>query len=103
MGRGGGGRYPTAQQRPDGKKILEQISRETGGGFFEVTKKESISDIYTRIQEELRNQYSIGYVSDQPAGGNFRRIVLTAKKSGLTVQAPLGYYPAAPQPESPHE
>ncbi|HEY4087050.1 MAG TPA: VWA domain-containing protein [Bryobacteraceae bacterium] len=99
MGRNGGGgsRYPAAQRGgADGKKILEQISSETGGGFFEVTKKESISDIYTRIQEELRNQYSIGYVSDQTAGGgSFRHIVLTAKKSGLTVQAPQGYYPAA--------
>jgi len=102
MGRRGGSRYPTTQNRPDGKKILEQISNETGGGFFEVTKKESISDIYTRIQEELRNQYSIGYVSDQTAGGgNFRHIVLTAKKSGLTVQAPQGYYAAVASPESP--
>lgn len=102
MGRGGAGRYPTAQRsNSDGKKILEQISSQTGGGFFEVTKKQSISDIYTRIQEELRNQYSIGYVSNQTAaGGNFRHIVLTAKKGGLTVQAPQGYYPAAP-PEAP--
>jgi len=98
---GRGGHYPATQRRPDGRKVLEQISSETGGGFFEVTKKESISDIYTRIQEELRNQYSIGYVSDQTAGsGNFRHIVLTAKKSGLTVQAPQGYYPvASPLPE----
>jgi VWFA-related protein len=97
MGHRGAGRYPSNQRRPDGKKVLEQISNETGGGFFEVTKKESISDIYTRIQEELRNQYSIGYVSDQTAGGGgFRHIVLTAKKSGLTVQAPQGYYPAPP-------
>jgi VWFA-related protein len=100
MGRGGG-RYPAARRGPDGRKILEQISNETGGGFLEVTKKESISDIYTRIQEELRNQYSIGYVSDQTAGGgNFRHIVLTAKKNGLTVQAPQGYYPAAPSAEA---
>ena len=108
MGRRGGSHYPTAQRAgADGRKILEQISNETGGGFFEVTKKESISDIYTRIQEELRNQYSIGYVSDQTAGGgSFRHIVLTAKKSGLTVQAPQGYYPAAatapPQSQGSH-
>ena len=29
---GGGRRYP--QSRPDGKKILEQMAKETGGGFF---------------------------------------------------------------------
>jgi VWFA-related protein len=94
MGRRGMGRGPMVQ-RPDGKKILQQISRETGGGFFEVSKKESIDDIYRSIQEELRNQYSIGYVSDQGAtGSSFRRITLTPRKSGVIVQAPEGYYPA---------
>jgi VWFA-related protein len=93
MRRGGGA--PVAAQHPDGKKILQQISRETGGGFFEVTRKESIDDIYRRIQEELRNQYSIGYVSDQGVSStSFRRISLTARDKALTVQAPEGYYPA---------
>ena len=42
MGGGrGGGRYPPQEQRPDGKKILEQISKETGGRMFKVTKKET--------------------------------------------------------------
>jgi len=93
----GGQRNPQQQaaQHPDGKKILQQISRETGGGFFEVSKKESIEDIYRKIQEELRNQYSIGYVSDQGASGSmFRAISLTTKNKGMTVQAPEGYYPA---------
>jgi VWFA-related protein len=93
--RRGMGRGVPLAQHPDGKKILQQISRETGGGFFEVSKKESIDDIYKSIQEELRNQYSIGYVSDQGANGSsFRRITLTPRKSGVTVQAPEGYYPA---------
>jgi len=94
MGRGRGG-HGGGQERPDGKKILEQISRETGGGFFQVTRKDTIDDIYRKIQEEMRNQYSIGYVSDQgQTGSGFRHITLTAKKSGVIVQAPAGYYPA---------
>jgi VWFA-related protein len=98
MGRRGMGRgmpQSAGQQHPDGKKILQQISRETGGGFFEVSKKESINDIYRSIQEELRNQYSMGYVSDQTASGaSFRTITLITKNKGMTVQAPQGYYPA---------
>jgi VWFA-related protein len=96
MGRRGGGgpsRYP--QQRPDGKKILERISKETGGGFFEVSKKQPLDKIYDRIQEELRNQYSLGYSSDQPAtGSGFRKITVTVRQRGLIVQARDGYYPA---------
>ena len=95
-GRRGGRGAPMNAQRPDGKKILQQISRETGGGFFEVTKKEPIDSIYKTVQEELRHQYSIGYVSDQDASNTgFRHITLTAKNNkSLIVQAPEGYYPA---------
>ena len=92
MGRRGGypgGRFP--QNRPDGKKILQQISKETGGGFFEVSKKQPIEQIYSRIQEELRNQYSLGYTSDKADAG-FRKITLAVKQKGLVVQARDGYY-----------
>jgi VWFA-related protein len=87
MGGGRGGNY----ERPDGKKILKQISKATGGGYFEF--KKSLDDIYSQINEELRNQYSIGYTSDKPeSDGGFRKIELTVKKKGLIVQARDGYY-----------
>lgn len=90
--RGGYGRYPQ-QQRPDGKKILEQISKETGGGFFEVSKKQPIDKIYEQIQDELRSQYNLGYTSDQTnAGAGFRKITVTVKEKGMIVQAREGYY-----------
>jgi VWFA-related protein len=89
---GGGGRYPRGgQERPDGKKILKQISKATGGGYFEF--KKSLDDIYGQIEEELRHQYSIGYTSDKKEGdGGFRKIDLTVKKKGLIVQSRDGYY-----------
>src|SRR5271154_6506954 len=34
---GGGHRHYPQESRPDGKKILQQLSKETGGRFFEVT------------------------------------------------------------------
>jgi VWFA-related protein len=96
MGRRGGGRpsrFP--QTLPDGKKTLTRISKETGGGFFEVSRKQPIDQIYSRIQEELRNQYSLGYSSDQlGSGGGYRRISLTVRQKGLVVQAREGYYPS---------
>ena len=85
------------QQRPDGKKILERISKETGGGFFEASKKHPIEEVYDHIQEELRNQYSIGYTPDPPApGGEFRNIRLTVKQKDLIVQCREGYYATKP-------
>jgi VWFA-related protein len=93
-GRRGGwpGRYPQ-QTRPDGKKILERISKETGGRLFEVSKKQPIEQIYDRIQEELRNQYSLGYTPDRAdLGAGYHKIRLMTKQKDLIVQARDGYY-----------
>jgi VWFA-related protein len=87
-------RYPQSEG-PDGKKVMQQLARETGGSFFAASKKETIDKIYAQIQEELRNQYSLGYTSDQPTGSGYRKIGLTVKQKGLTVQARDGYYPDA--------
>ena len=58
-----------------------RLSKETGGGFFEVSKKLGIEQIFDLIQEELRSQFSIGYVSDEPVRiSEFRKIQLTAKQ-----------------------
>jgi VWFA-related protein len=86
-----GGRGPQ-QERPDGKKILEQISKETGGRLFEVSKKETVEKIYAEIEEELRNQYSLGYPLDKAAGAGYHRLQVTTKQKDLIVQARDGYY-----------
>ena len=65
MGGGGRGGRRFPEQHADGKKVLERISNETGGRLFEVSKKESVDQIYSQIQEELRNQYSLGYTPDR--------------------------------------
>ncbi|HEY3940461.1 MAG TPA: VWA domain-containing protein [Bryobacteraceae bacterium] len=93
-GMGGGGRHRYPQEsRPDGKKVLEQLSKETGGRFFEVTKKQSVGDIYDAINEELRNQYGIGYVPDKAdATPGYHKIQLAVKQKDLIVQTRAGYY-----------
>jgi len=79
---------------PNGKKILEQISNETGGRMFEVTKKQSIGDIYKTIAEELRNQYSIGYTPTETSPGqSYRKLHLTANRKDSVVRTRDGYYP----------
>jgi VWFA-related protein len=92
-GGGGGGRMPRSNDRPDGKKVLQRLSKETGGGFFEVSKKDSIEQIYARIDEELRNQYSLGFTSDRPdAGPGYRHLRVTTRDRTFVVQAREGYY-----------
>jgi VWFA-related protein len=95
-GGGGGGGYPRPQSQrrespEDGKKVLERISRETGARMFEVSKKEPIGEIYSQIQEELRNQYSLGYTPDRIESG-YHKIQLATRQKDLIVQARDGYY-----------
>ena len=91
-GPGGGQRHPE-EPRTDGKTILERISRETGGRFFEVSKKESVGEIYTSIVEELRTQYSMGYTPDKDsAASGYHHVTLAVKRKDLTVQTREGYY-----------
>jgi VWFA-related protein len=92
-GGGGGGRrggYPS-EQRPDGKKVLTQLSQETGGQMYEVSKKESIDEIYARIEDGLRHQYVLGYTPDKPEPG-YHKIHVTVKNKDLAVQARESYY-----------
>jgi VWFA-related protein len=93
-GYGGGHRYPQQEQRPDGKKILERISKETGGRLYEVSKKLTVDQIYDQLAQELRDQYILGYVPDKsPSGAGYRKIHLVTKQKDLSVQARDGYYP----------
>jgi VWFA-related protein len=94
MGGGGMGRHRYPQEtRPDGKKILQQMSKETGGRFFEVTKKLALDEIYDQINEELRNQYVLGYVPDKAdAAPGYHKIHLATKQKDLVVQTREGFY-----------
>ena len=76
-----------------GRRVLERLSRETGGGLFEVSKKMTIEQIYSAIEEELRSEYSLGFVSDRPVtSSGFRKIRVATRSKGLIVQATDRYY-----------
>jgi VWFA-related protein len=94
-GRGGPGGQRRRDEEPhvDGKKILEKMSKETGGRFLEVSKKQTVGEIYDGIAEELRTQYSMGYTPDKSSeASGYHHIVLAVKKKDLTVQTRDGYY-----------
>jgi len=92
-GRRGGGQRPSEEPRVDGKKILQRVSKETGGRFFEASKKESVGEIYTSIAEELRTQYSLGYTPDKESSASgYHHLQLQVKRKDTTVQTRDGYY-----------
>ena len=91
----GSGRGRMGGYGVDGKKVLQTLSQETGGRFFEVSKKEPIEKVYEAIEEDLRHQYSLGYTPDRPTETRaYRKIHLVTRTKGLIVQTRDGYYPA---------
>jgi VWFA-related protein len=92
-GSGRGGQRPSQEIRVDSKKILERISKETGGRMYEVSKKQTVAQIYADIAEELRTQYILGYTPDKDnAAEGYHKIKLEAKRKDLDVQTRDGYY-----------
>ena len=92
---GHGGGYPrrTEESHPDGKKVLQQMSKASGGRFFEVSKKEPIDKIYAAIDEELRNQYVIGYTPEKPDSTiGYHQLHLAVKQKDMVVQTRDGFY-----------
>ena len=88
-----GGPRPSDEPHTDGKKILERISKETGGRMFEFSKKETIGEIYTSIADELRTQYSVSYTPDKDSSPNgYHHLVVQVKGKDLAVQTREGYY-----------
>lgn len=82
MGFGGGG-----------ESDLRKMSDETGGHVFSVNGKHPLSQVFKEIQDELRNQYSIGYEStNAQRDGSFRHIEIKVDNPDYRVQARNGYY-----------
>ena len=88
-----GGNYPRQQEnRPNGKKIMQEIADQTGGRYFEAKKKDSVDDDYAQIAEELRTQFMLGYTPPKDQTSGYHSIHLTTKKKDMTVQTRQGYY-----------
>ena len=74
---------------------LRRLSDETGGGFFNLKKKEELGPTFTRIAQELHSQYVLGF-SPETADGKVHKLEVKVKRPGLTTRARKSYVaPAA--------
>ena len=89
--------YAPTTEEELGPVLLTEISEMTGGRLFKVTDASEMGDIATRISQELRNEYVVGYrPSDMKKDGNWRKLkVRLVQPPGLpilTVHFRQGYY-----------
>jgi len=92
-GQGGQGPIPGGPTAADGKKVLERLRKKPVVRTSMCPTNSRSEPSYKRIEEELRSQYSLGYTSEAK-GSEYRKIRLSVKNKGLTVQSRDGYYPA---------
>ncbi len=76
--------------------ILPKYAGATGGEVFTEFTRDSIEQAYSRITEQARNQYTLGYTTNSAPSSNYRSIEVTVNKPELKVVARDGYYPVPP-------
>jgi len=69
---------------------LKNLTRDSGGYFFELKPADDIASTFARVADELHRQYLIGF-SAPILDGKSHQITLRAKGSGLTVRARRTY------------
>jgi VWFA-related protein len=76
---------------------LRKMSEETGGRLFRTGRKNSLDEAFRQLQEELRNQYAIGYTpSSEGKNGAFHKIEIRMRDKEWKVQARKGYFAVTP-------
>ena len=90
---GGGRREPESapREKGEGKKVLQRIAEETGGRYFELSKKMKAEQIFAQIEEEMRHQYSLSYTPDSASSG-FHKVHVSTRNPELTVRTRSGFY-----------
>lgn len=75
---------------------LVDYAHDSGGDVYFAAKRTTMEELYSRVTEQARNQYTLAY---SPLGTNpaadYHSIEVRVKREGLTVDAREGYYAGA--------
>lgn len=81
---------------------MAQLARDTGGQTIAIRGLADLSSAYECIQDDLRRQYRLGYISSSlDNDGGWRRISVKVRDSSLVVRTRSGYLaPSKPSPRA---
>ena len=80
------------RSKPD--SILNRFANETGGGFFDLKKNADLNTSFTRIAQELRSQYLLGF-SPATLDGKVHKLEVRVKRPGLKTRSRRSYVASA--------
>ena len=80
--------------------FLTRVAKDTGGRAYFPEAPHELDGLYESIGNDLRSQYSLGYVSSNPAqDGSFRQVSVHAARGDVLLRHRTGYY--APRSRGP--
>jgi Ca-activated chloride channel family protein len=92
------------QSEDENPGLLRRLCKDTGGVAYFPGPRESVRDISLQIARDLREQYTLGYISQQASDSNsFRKIDVKVNAQGhgrLRVRTRPGYSPSTQKPPS---
>ncbi len=76
--------------------ILGKYAYATGGEVMPEFSQDAIERAYSRLMDEARNQYTLGYMAKGSPTPTYRSIEVRVHRPGLFVHAKDGYFPLPP-------
>jgi Ca-activated chloride channel family protein len=75
---------------------LSKYAHDTGGDVYYGLKSRAMEELYARVTEEARNQYTLAYApSGTDRGSEYHSIEVRVRREGLTILTREGYYAGA--------
>ena len=71
---------------------LAAIARDTGATYFIIKGERELPDVYTRLAQELRNQYQLAFYSDPSSTDQWHALAIKSS-AGQQLRIPVGYFP----------
>jgi len=76
------------RSKPD--SILNRFASETGGGFFDLKKNADLNAAFTRVAQELRSQYLLGF-SPAALDGKVHKLEVRVKRPTMKARSRRSY------------
>jgi Ca-activated chloride channel homolog len=75
---------------------LSKYAHDTGGDVYYAMKSHAMEELYSRVTEEARNEYTLAYSpSGTDRGAEYHSVEVRVRREGLTILARQGYYTSA--------
>jgi Ca-activated chloride channel family protein len=84
--------YGVSAGGSDAAEILEEVSRSSGGAWFEIETMTGLDAVFLRILDEFRFRYLVSYSPRGVDETGWHRLDVRVKRPGITVKARPGYY-----------